>query len=84
MIARRLRAAHVPAYIVLADQAPTLPEPLAYYNAAVEDGVEVRPFPMKRCMPPLWWIACLALDFTVHRERPLIRCSLPSTTAELR
>ena len=44
VIARRLRAADVPAYIVLADQAPTLPEPLAYYNAAVEDGVEVRPF----------------------------------------
>lgn len=44
VIARRLRAAHVPAYIVLADQAPTLPEPLAYYNAAVEDGVEVRSF----------------------------------------
>ena len=37
VIARRLRAADVPAYIVLADQAPTLPEPLAYYNAAVED-----------------------------------------------
>ena len=72
VIARRLRAADVPAYIVLADQAPTLPEPLAYYNAAVEDGVEVR------------WIACLALDFTARRERPLIRCSLPSTTAELR
>lgn len=44
VIARRLRANDVPAYIVLADQAPTLPEPLAYYNAAVEDGVEVRSF----------------------------------------
>ena len=44
VIARRLCAANVPAYIVLADQAPTLPDPLAYYNAAVEDGVEVRSF----------------------------------------
>lgn len=84
VIARRLRAADVPAYIVLADQAPTLPEPLAYYNAAVEDGVDVRSFSNEAVHAPLWWIACLALDFTVRRDRPLIRYSLPSTTAELR
>ena len=79
VIARRLRAADVPAYIVLADQSPTLPEPQRWRTAW-----RCALFPMKRCMPPLWWIACLALDFTVRRERPLIRCSLPLTTAELR